>query len=273
MLTTEGCQHLLEIMGQDQSPGYYMGLAEDDYAAVSIGATLADLTELSGGGYARQAVGGWHTWTGEAAADNGWKITTNTITFTANGFTWPLAQTLFLATTASGTAGKLVAIAPVLGGAGVMISDGADFEMTMVFELTPDDITTEGCEHLLGLLAQDEVNAYTIGLAEDDYASLDASTTLADLTELSGGGYGRQGLGGTGTWTSAAGTNNGWKITTDEVTFTATGDWALAKTAFLARGTKLVAVGPVNGGTGIALATGQSYDYSFTLSLTPLAEV
>ncbi len=142
MMTTEGIRHLLELMSGDQARGYYIGWAEDDIESLSVASTLADLTELSGGGYARKAIGGAGLWTSAASSTgNGRKVTTPAAAFTASGFTWSLARTIFLATTASGTAGKLVAVEPLNGGAGIALSDGASFDVTMTIQCTPVDET------------------------------------------------------------------------------------------------------------------------------------
>ncbi len=140
MMTTEGIRHLLELMSGAQSRGYWLGWAEDDIASLSVASVLADLTELSGGGYARKAVSG--SWTSAASATgNGWKITTPAVTFTASGFTWNQAGVLFLATSLSGTAGKLVAVEALNGGAGIALSDGASIDVTMTVQCTPVDET------------------------------------------------------------------------------------------------------------------------------------
>jgi hypothetical protein len=112
-LHTEGLQFLLEtaFTKQQTIPAtYYIGLATGVLADV---ATLATLTEVSGTGYARQAVtAGATDFTSAATGTNDRKVTTKTVTFTAGG-TWTGAVTVFLCTVISGTTGKLIASAPL----------------------------------------------------------------------------------------------------------------------------------------------------------------
>ena len=131
MIPNEGLEHILELVTGDQARGYWIGLCEDDYDTIASDAVLADLTELSGAGYARQAVGGFGTWTSAAVSTTGWKVTSPAVTFTANGFDWSLARTMFLVNGAS----KLVAVQPVNGGAGIALADGASYDMSIVIQL------------------------------------------------------------------------------------------------------------------------------------------
>ena len=113
-LHTEGLQFLLEVaFSEEQSvpANFHVGLATD--ASLAENASLASLTEVSGSGYARQAVASDNVdITSAAAGTNDRKVTTKTVTFTATG-TWTGANTVFLCSVASGTAGKLIASAPL----------------------------------------------------------------------------------------------------------------------------------------------------------------
>jgi len=112
-LHTEGLQFALEVLfSEEQSvpANYYIGLATD--ASLAEDATLASLTEVSGSGYARQAVASNNTdFTSAATGTNDRKTTTKVVTFTATG-AWTGANTAFLATTVDGT-GKLIGSVPL----------------------------------------------------------------------------------------------------------------------------------------------------------------
>ncbi len=112
-LHQEGIRFLLECaLSEQQSPpaNFYIGLATD--ATLAEDATLSTLTEVTGTGYARQAVASDGTdMTSASAGTYDWKMTTKTVQFTAGG-TWSGANTVFLATTSDGT-GKLIASAPL----------------------------------------------------------------------------------------------------------------------------------------------------------------
>lgn len=109
-LHQEGLQFLLEAaMSEEQSvpANFYMGLCTD--ASLAEDASLGDQTELSGNGYARQAVASSNVgFTSATTGTNDWKVTTLTVTFTASGGAWSGAVTAFLATT-SDDSGKLIA--------------------------------------------------------------------------------------------------------------------------------------------------------------------
>jgi len=109
---TEGLQHALEVAySEEQSvpANYYIGLCED--VSVAEDADLAGLTELSGNGYAREAVASDNTdFISAATGTNDRKQTTKVVTFTASGGAWNGAVHAFLATTIDDS-GKLVAVA------------------------------------------------------------------------------------------------------------------------------------------------------------------
>jgi hypothetical protein len=113
-LHTEGLQFLLEVALTEQQTtpaNFYIGLATD--ASLAEGASLSSLTEVSGTGYARQAVASDNVdITSATAGTDDRKATTKTVTFTAAG-NWTGANTAFLCTVTSGTSGKLIASAPL----------------------------------------------------------------------------------------------------------------------------------------------------------------
>lgn len=94
---------------------------------------------------------------------------------------------------------------------------------------------TQGLQWLLETAFSEEqsvpVNFYA-GLCTD--ASLAETAVLGDQTDVTGSGMSRQPIASTavGFISAATGTNDR-KVTTIEVTFTATGTWTGAKTAFL----------------------------------------
>lgn len=112
-LHTEGLQYLLEVaFSEEQSvpANFYIGLATD--VSLDEDASLSDITEVSGTGYARQTVASNNTdITSGSVGTNDRKATTKTVTFTAGG-TWTAAKTVFLATT-NDDSGKLIASAPL----------------------------------------------------------------------------------------------------------------------------------------------------------------
>ncbi len=110
-LHTDGLQFILEVtFTEEQSvpANFYIGLATD--VSLSETASLGDQTEVSGTGYARQAVASDNVDIVSAATGtNDYKVTTKTVMFTAGG-TWTGAKTVFLATTLNDT-GVLIASA------------------------------------------------------------------------------------------------------------------------------------------------------------------
>lgn len=128
----EGLQYILETaFSEEQSvpANFYMGLCTD--ASLAETASLGDQTEVSGTGYARQAVAS--TSVGFVSASTGTndrKVTTIEVTFTAGG-TWTGAKTAFLATTVNDT-GKLIA-SEQLSGTITLVDNGT---LSHSFELT-----------------------------------------------------------------------------------------------------------------------------------------
>lgn len=114
------------------------------------------------------------------------------------------------------------------------------------------ELHTEGLQFLLEVTFSEEQSVpanFYIGLTTD--ASLAETDGLGDLTEVSGTGYARQVVASNNTdITSATTGTNDRKVTTKEVTFTATGTWTGANTVFLATtvdGTgKLLASAPLS---------------------------
>jgi hypothetical protein len=87
-LCAQGLKWLLECnFPQSQTPpaNFYLGLCTD--ASVAEDAALADLTELSGNGYAREVIpaGSVTGFTSSVAGTNDWKVTTITVEFEASG--------------------------------------------------------------------------------------------------------------------------------------------------------------------------------------------
>lgn len=99
-----------------------------------------------------------------------------------------------------------------------------------------DEYCAEGLQHALEVVYSEEQSVpanYYIGLCEDD--SVAENANLAGLTELAGGGYGRQTVASDNTDFTSAGTGtNDRKVTTKVVTFSATGTWNGVPHAFLA---------------------------------------
>ena len=138
-------------------------------------------------------------------------------------------------------------------------------------------IKSEGIEFFLKL-ANGQIAKpanYYIGLCEEAEDVISKTASLADLTELAGLGYSRQVV-----TADAAGMvyaphgDSGGKLTSSEVTFTASGGaWNLAKTRFLATSSddsgKLISTEPINSGAGIALADTESYDCRLIINSEP----
>ena len=121
------------------------------------------------------------------------------------------------------------------------------------------EIHEEGLEYILGLITAGNRD---IGLCTD--ASLAEDAVLGDLTEVSGTGYARQTV---STLTSASSGTNDWKVTTDEVTFTAAGTWTGAKTVFVVTSTnKLLASAQLS--TTRTLNNGDTLLISVAIELT-----
>jgi hypothetical protein len=106
-VVAQGLEYILETSfteAQSVPANFYVGLCEDEVLETD---GLADLTELSGGGYSRQTVASDNTdFTEASTGTNDRKITTKTVTFTATG-TWNGALYAFIATTIDDS-GKLV---------------------------------------------------------------------------------------------------------------------------------------------------------------------
>jgi len=133
---------------------------------------------------------------------------------------------------------------------------------------------TEGFQFLLEAALSEEqtppANFY-VGLVTD--AEVQYADNLAALTELSGNNYSAQAVASNNTdLTSASNGVSGWKMTTKEVTFTASGGawstarWAILKTSSDSSG-KLLGAMRINGTTGWAIADGQHIDIAMILSL------
>ena len=113
---TQGLRLLLECLaGLETVPSScWIGLATNDSLAEN--ATLGDVTEVTGTGYARQQVAsggtGWPT--SQGAGTNDWEVKTLQVTFTNSGTgNWATARTAFICTAQTGTQGKLIASFPL----------------------------------------------------------------------------------------------------------------------------------------------------------------
>jgi hypothetical protein len=138
-IRTQGIQFLFELANGVQSPpaGYYIGWCEEAESEIAANASLGDLTELSGNGYARQPL------TADAAGmisaawgTNGRSLTTAETTFTAVGGAWNLAKTKFLATSLDDS-GKLIATEPINSGSGVALEEDQSCDCTMTIAAEP----------------------------------------------------------------------------------------------------------------------------------------
>jgi len=104
----EGENYLMDVaFKKNTSPptNLYLGLYTAPTSEPAETATLADLTEPSGGNYARQAIA-----IGGDATLSGAEITFAQKTFAASGAAWGNVYGYFLCTVVSGTAGKLLAV-------------------------------------------------------------------------------------------------------------------------------------------------------------------
>lgn len=135
-LHKEGLEFLLKLFNkQATAPAahYYMGICEE--SSLAEDATLASVTEPSGGSYSRQEVdANGVDLAYSACGTNDAKLTVKTCTFTPSGGDWNLMKTKFLATTSDGS-GKLIASAPINGGTGVTLTDGVSYSTGMEIEL------------------------------------------------------------------------------------------------------------------------------------------
>jgi hypothetical protein len=134
-LIKQGLKWMLEcVFPQSQTPPgtFYIGLCED--ASVNEDAVLADLTELSGNGYARQTVTALSVtgFTSEQAGTNDWKVTTITVEFEASGGAWNGAEHCFLGTSVDDS-GVLVAVAALSQER--TLQDGDKLQVSMVIQL------------------------------------------------------------------------------------------------------------------------------------------
>jgi hypothetical protein len=140
---TEGRQWAFEVLFSEEQvvpASFYVGLCTD--ADLAENASLTDINELgilSGAdlGYVRQALeSSALKWTSESTGSNDRKITSATITFTAedaSGVVWSNAKTWFLATT-SNNAGKLLCSGLVNSGTGFALTQGQPYSFQI--ELT-----------------------------------------------------------------------------------------------------------------------------------------
>jgi len=264
---TQGLQFILDAaIRQTQSvpAAYYLGWCTE--SALDENAGLADLTELSGSGYARVAIASDATdWTSAAHSTNGRKVTSKVCTFTAAGGNWSAAGRWFLATTADNS-GKLIASGPLASGAGVTLLDTQSYDVAVEIRLVvTSGWVLAGLQYLLEVAFTEEqtppANFYR-GLATN--TSLADSATLASLSELSGNGYARAALASDAADWSGEGYGEGdYLLLTDDSEFTAAGAaWTRAMIEFLATtsdGTgKLLGWRTIASGSGYALPDTES---------------
>ena len=135
-LHTEGLQFILEAAFSEEQAvpaNFYIGLATD--ASLAEDAAMTDVTELAvANNYARKAVASSDVgFTSAAAGTADRKVTTAQVQFECTGSAWSGAQTVFLTTDASGTAGKLIASQQLSATRTLQPSDTLD--ITMVIQL------------------------------------------------------------------------------------------------------------------------------------------
>lgn len=92
---------------QSVPASFYLGLGTGALPTLAQG--LADITEVSGTGYARQAIASNNTDIVTSADGNYMKFTCSEETFTGGAGGWTEADYAFLCTVSSGTSGKLLA--------------------------------------------------------------------------------------------------------------------------------------------------------------------
>jgi hypothetical protein len=139
MIRTQGIQFLLELAnGQQTKPAnYYIGWCQEAEDQIPANASLSDLTELAGNGYARQFVpANTVGMVSAAGGTNGRTLTTAEVTLTASGGAWSLAKTKFLATTADNS-GKLIVTEPLNAGSGIALADGENYDVTITLASEP----------------------------------------------------------------------------------------------------------------------------------------
>ena len=264
MFLAEGLQFLFEFMtNQSTLPtDFYIGWATNQLSSINAAWDLADLTELSGNGYARQKVAPGQSYaegslTLDEQVSDGDTVTIDTVTYR---FKYAMAQAedVKIGATKAATQEHLRKTMNGTGSAGTDYYTGSTSPHTTVeMDAWSSDVAI--------------VRARTAGSGGNSIA------TTSSLTIDSGGtnGFDDTTLGSVraGAWelVSAAGGLNGRKLTTHLVTFEADGgNWSLAQTQFLtnvASGTSgvLIGVDDLAAGNGVTLLDGQSYDSSLVL--------
>jgi hypothetical protein len=132
-----GLQYLLEVAFTEQQSvpaSFYRGLGTN--TSLADGATLASIAELSGDGYARDALASdGIDWDGEGIGVGDYQAVSKESTFSAAGADWVRARIDFLATTVDGT-GKLLGWRPVQEGSGYILPDGENYDSVTNLLLT-----------------------------------------------------------------------------------------------------------------------------------------
>lgn len=124
-------EELLKLIYQGDTTafasGFYLGLCNSD--GVTNETTLADLTEVTGSGYARVQLNRNSTdWGDPAEGSNSYHTESKQITFTATG-DWTAFNRAFICNAASGTSGKLFIISGALTTTKTL-STGESFSLT-----------------------------------------------------------------------------------------------------------------------------------------------
>ncbi|HYF47594.1 MAG TPA: hypothetical protein VD926_15370 [Acidimicrobiales bacterium] len=117
-LVDQGEYDILDIIFRGASPpaSLYLGLGTGSVPGET--ATLSDVTEPSGGSYARAAVARNNTvWPTLALVSGDYRVDSDVITFPAPTGNWGTPTYAFICTVASGTAGRLWTVKAVSMGA------------------------------------------------------------------------------------------------------------------------------------------------------------
>jgi hypothetical protein len=270
MMTTEGVKHFFQLITQEQSlpTDYYVGWCEETKEAIGYTGVMTDLTELSGGGYERQAIA-----PGESFAEglltlggnplDGDDITLDSVTYRFKD-TMAVAEDIKIGASLAATRASLIGTINGTGTVGVDYYTGSTAPHTSV-EI--DAFDAEVADSAV-------IRARTAGTAGNSIVSIDnfTSGTSNYFDDTTLGTYRTAG----DDLTSAAGGISGWSITSKTLTFTATGTWNLAKAVFVTTektGTagELLLLEDLNDGSGVTLSSGQSYDVSLSVVGQPIA--
>lgn len=267
MMHTEGLQHFQEVItGQQSVPtDYYIGWCTD--TVLLFGDSMTALTELSGNGYERKRIAPVNAKAEGTLTLNQPVYDGDTMTIGAIGYrfkdTPALAEDIEIGTSLEDTQANIVATINGTGTPGVEYYAGttSPHPTVEIGAFNGDDEAVLKAR-TAGTGGNSIVTTETFIRDSGGVDCFDAATlgtTRAGGVEL----------------TSAAGGIYGRKLTTISLTWTAVGGaWLAAYTVFMtttATGTagKLIASEELNGGAGVALANGASYDVAMTLLAEP----